>query len=539
MTTVDRVGTAVRGTAVLLRRQLRANRASLLVMTALVALTSAAQIQGYVSAFPNASIRQALLVPFANNGALRVLYGYPYDIGDATGWVAWRSMSIVEIVMAVWAIVIVSGALRGEEDAGRGELTLAQPQPRRRWFAAALAATTGQAVVIGVVAVAAMAAVGVPQGLMTVGNCVELGLQVVLPALLFGAVAALASQLAGTVRGARLIGAAVLAVAFMIRAVADTGGGIGWVRWLSPLGWFEELRPPGAPPGAALLAILGGSAVLVAVCLPLLAGRDIGHGLLPGRDSRAPRRALLGTPGQAALRDELPHLATWLAATLACAALLGGLARTVIDFVRSNPAIARVVGQDVAVNGYVAAMFSLVGLVAALLTIALVVAARGEEATGRLEILVATPRTRAGWLLGRTVLAAVSAAVLALVAAGGLWVGAELSGEHLAAGPLLAAAANCLPLIVVTAGFAGLVLGVAPRAVTSGYAVVVAAYLWDALGGLFHVPAWTLNLSPFHALAQVPLEPFTATPAIVLGLLGAALLAAGLAAFRHRDLAAG
>lgn len=52
-----------------------------------------------------------------------MLYGYPYDIGDATGWVAWRSMSFVGIVMAVWAMVVVSGALRGEEDAGRGELT--------------------------------------------------------------------------------------------------------------------------------------------------------------------------------------------------------------------------------------------------------------------------------------------------------------------------------------------------------------------------------------------------------------------------------
>lgn len=324
---------------------------------------------------------------------------------------------------------------------------------------------------IGAVAAAAMAAVGVPQGLMTVANCVELGLQVVLPAVLFGAVAGFTSQLAGTVRGARLAAAAVLAVAFMVRAVADAGGGIGWVRWFSPLAWFEEMRPPGVPPASALLAILGGTAVLVAVCLPLLGSRDIGRG--------------------------------------------------------------------VAVNGYVAAMFSLIQLVAALLTVALVVAARGDEATGRLEILFAMPRTRIGWLAGRTALAAVSAAGLALVAAGGLWVGAELSGERLGVGPLLAATGNCLPLIVVTAGVTSLILGIAPRAVASGYAVVAAAYLWDALGGLFHVPSWTLNLSPFHALAQVPLERFTSVPAVVLGLLGTALCAAGLVAFRHRDLAAG
>ncbi|HEX5114134.1 MAG TPA: hypothetical protein VFW65_02945 [Pseudonocardiaceae bacterium] len=512
---------------------------SLVVMTVLVAVTSLAQIQGYVSAFPNAALRQALLVPFADNGALRVLYGYPYDIGDATGWVSWRSMSVVEIVMAVWAMVVVSGALRGEEDVGRGELALSRPQPRRRWFAAALTATAVEAVVIGAVAVAAMAAVGVPQGLMTFGNCVELGLQVVLPALLFGAVAALTSQLLGTVRGARLAGAAVLAVAFMVRAVADTGSGIGWVRWLTPLGWFEQLRPPGVPPAAALLAILAGTAILVAVCLPVLSGRDIGRGLLPGHDARSPRRALLGTAWQAAVRDELPQLGTWLVAAVACATLMGGLARTVIDFVRDNPAIARVLGRGVAVDGYVAAMFSLAQVVAALLAVALVAAARGEEATGRLEILLAMPRTRVGWLVGRVTLAAAAAALLALVAAGGLWVGAELSGERLDVGSLLMAAGNCIPVIVVTAGFAGFVFGVAPRAVASGYALVVVAYLWDAVGALFAVPAWTLNLSPFHAVARVPLEPFTAAPAVVLGLLGAALFTVGLVEFRHRDLVTG
>lgn len=60
-----------------------------------------------------------------------------------------------------------------------------------------------QTLVIGTASVVAMAAVGVPQGLMTFANCVELGLQVVLPALVFAAVAALASQLFGTVRGSR------------------------------------------------------------------------------------------------------------------------------------------------------------------------------------------------------------------------------------------------------------------------------------------------------------------------------------------------
>ncbi len=28
-----------------------------------------------------------------------------------------------------------------------------------------------------------------------------------------------------------------------LRVVADTSSGAGWLRWLTPLGWAEELRP--------------------------------------------------------------------------------------------------------------------------------------------------------------------------------------------------------------------------------------------------------------------------------------------------------
>lgn len=521
----------------ILRRQLRANRISMIVMAILVAIADAVQIQAYTSAFPNAATRDALLLPFTDNAGLRVLYGYPFDIADVTGWVSWRSVSFVEIVMAAWAIMITCGALRGEEDTGRGEITLSHPQPRANWLAAALTAVGVETLVIGMVGTLAMVAVGVPQHLMTVANCVELGLQVVLPALLFGAVAAVASQLWGTVRTARLWSAAVLAAAFLIRAVADTGNGLGGLRWASPLGWIEELRPPQTPGALPLLAILGTTVVLLALTLPLLARRDIGLGLLAHQDSRSPRRYLLGAPWQAALRDELPQLAMWLAATVATSALLGGLIKTVLDLINSTPVMAKVLGGDVAVNAFVAAMFSLIQVIAALLVITLVAGARGEEATGRLELLLAAPRSRVAWLTGRVALAAGLAALLCLLAALAMWAGAVMSGEHVAIGSLLAATGNGLPVVVVTAGFGAALLGLAPRAVSAGYGVIAAAYLWDALGAALHAPQWTLELSPFHALAQVPYQSVALTPVLALCGIGLLLFGLGAVAFRRRDLA--
>lgn len=525
------------GWVVLLRARLRVNRMSLAAMTILMGVFCIAALQTYVAAFPDRATRTSMLAPLVNNGALRVLYGYPFDIADPAGWVSWRTMTSVGIIMAVWAIIITTGALRGEEDAGRGELVLSGAQPRRRWYAAALTATAVQTLIIGAVTVIGLAAVGLPQHLLTFANCVELGLQLILPALFFAAVAALTSQLAATVRGARLLASGMLVAAFLIRAPADVGEGMTWLRWVTPLGWFEELRPPAAPSTIALAVIIVATAIPVLIALPLLTARDIGRGLLGARDSRPPRRILLGAPWQAALRDEVSHLSFWFVGTALYGMLMGAMIKTVLDFLHRTPMYAQFFGERLAVDGFVSAMYSLIQLLAALLAVTLVVAARGEEATGRLELLLAMPRSRIGWLSGRAFLATMLAAALTLLAAVSLWAGAALTGEQVRVSSLLLAALNSLPLIVITVGCATAVLAFAPRAVAFMYALVAVAFLWDNVGTALKAPGWSLTLSPFHALARVPMQRIAYPPVLALTLIGLALFVFGLYRFRRRDLA--
>ena len=72
---------------------------------------------------------------------------------------------------------------------------------------------------------------------------------------MFLAIGALTSQLAPTRRQASGLAAAVLAAGFVIRLVADSVAGASWMRWASPLGWVENLRPlTGARPVAHALA---------------------------------------------------------------------------------------------------------------------------------------------------------------------------------------------------------------------------------------------------------------------------------------------
>jgi ABC-2 type transport system permease protein len=56
-------------------------------------------------------------------------------------------------------------------------------------------------------------------------------------------------------------------------------------------------------------------------------------------------------------------------------------------------------------------------------------------------------------------------------------------------------------------------------------------------GDLLDVPSWVIDVSPFSHIPDVPATDLTFAPLIGLTLIAAALIATGLAAFRHRDLA--
>ena len=77
---------------------------------------------------------------------------------------------------------------------------------------------------------------------LSVAGSAFLALAVVSPIPVFAGVGALASQIAPTKRLALALASAVLGLAFLLRVIADTSTGYGWMRWLTPLGWAEEMQ---------------------------------------------------------------------------------------------------------------------------------------------------------------------------------------------------------------------------------------------------------------------------------------------------------
>ncbi|HUB76843.1 MAG TPA: hypothetical protein VL977_07290 [Solirubrobacteraceae bacterium] len=527
---------APRAPRALARRALRDARVRTIAFAYLFAIYAYIQPVGFRTAYPTAADRLAFAHSFGGNAAIRFFYGYPWGIANVAGYSAWRVGGTLAIAAAVFGVLAGVRPLRAEEEAGRLELVLAGAVSRRTVLAAALAA-----IAVELLAILAGELAGSLAARLPLAGSVELALATTSVAAVFAGVGALASQLAARRRHASELGMACVGAFLILRVLADTLAGAGWLRWTTPLGWAEAVRPFSDPRPLALLAPALATAALLGAAARLAVRRDIGTGLLAAREDARPRlRGLSSATGQA-LRGERGSLAIWAASLAAFAVVLGAVSASVSSAGISK-ALRREIaklgsGSIVSPTGYLAFVFIFFILAICLFACGQVAAARGEEADERLETLLAEPVGRARWLGGRLALAAGASACLALLAGAVTWAGASASGVHLSLGDALEAGANCVPSALMFLGIAALAFAVLPRA-SSGiaYGVVAVAFLWYLVGALLDVPHWLVELTPFAHIGFVPVEQFRTGAALAMAAIGAGSAALAVALLRRRDL---
>jgi len=105
---------------------------------------------------------------------------------------------------------------------------------------------------------------------------------------------------------------------------------------------------------------------------------------------------------------------------------------------------------------------------------------------------------------------------------------------------VLAGALVQLPAVWVMAAVGAALFGLAPRLVVGATWAILAVVLSITMFGQpLRLDQRVQDLSPFAHLPRLPAATFTATPLAWLLVAAALLAAAGLAAFRRRDLASG
>lgn len=525
--------------AAIARHAFRQERVRLGVVAAIAVLYTAANVVGYRDTYPTVDQRRRFAAAFGDNVALRLFYGLPHDLATVAGYVEFRVVGILSVLMAAWAVFAAVRALRGEEDAGRFELLLAGPVQRGQATVAVLAALAAECLVLWAATVLALVATGTAFGDITLGQSLLIGVAIVAPGALFAAVGALVCQVAPTHRGAQALGGALVAVFLMVRIVADLVDGARALRWATPLGWAGEVRPVTGSRPAVLLLFAAATALAAWATLAIARRRDVATGLVGGGHAPRSHGRMLGSPLRAAIRGETPTLTTWVAGAGIFAALIGGFSKSIADEARKANLHSSLGTDYTTPGGYLALTFVFFALVVALFAASHLNGIRDEEGSGRLETLLALPVSRTRWLAGRVAIAAVASVLLAVLTGVLAWAGAATQDAGVGFGSLVAAGANCIPAALLFLGLGTLLFAAAPRqSAGAAMALVGAAFLWELVGAVLEAPSWTLALSPFHHVAAVPVARFDTTGATIMLVLAAATAGAGVAVFARRDLQA-
>ena len=494
---------------------------------------AAGQTSAYRSTYSTPQERLDFARTFGDDKAARLFYGVPHDLLTSGGYAAWRVGGILALFAAAWGLMAAVRSMRAEEDAGHEELMLAGAVGRRASYVASIAAGVGGAAILS-----AGAWLGLVAAKLPVGESALLALGIAGVGLVFLGAGALASQLASTRRLALELGMGFLGLAFGLRVIADTSD-VDWLRWVTPLGWAEELRPFTGSRPAVLLLLLVGAAVPIASAGWIKLHRDVAVGALQTSDTREPDPTLLSSPLAQALRDEQGRLAAWILGSGLFAIVIGADSVNASDVSEGLSQQLQKLGVSSATtaSGYIAFSFLFFILVVCLFGSSQIAAARHEESDDRLDTLLAQPVGRGRWLIGRLALAIAGAVGIALATGVLAWAGAAAAGADVSLGDTIGAGANCLPIALLFLGVGALAFALIPRATSAiAYGLVLLAFVWELFGSLLDLPGWAVDLSPFHQVAAVPAESFKTGAAVVMLAVGALAMLAAVRLFERRDL---
>ncbi len=518
---------------------LRGERVRLIVIGLISVLYALANVVGYRQTYPTTADRVEFARAFSDNIALRLFYGVPHDLASVGGYVEFRVMGMLAILTSAWAVFAAVRALRGEEDSGCYELILAGAIGRGGALAAVLAALALECAALWAVVVAVLLAAAVVPGDMTAGQVALVAAGIAAPAAVFAALGALASQIAPTRRSAQAGAGGALAVAVFLRIAADLGHGIGWLRWVTPIGWVEQVRPVTAAEPAVLGLFAVAAAAIAGVTALVARRRDVASSILRPRDVVPSRTTLLASPAQAALRAEVPSLLAWLVGAGLLAFALGAFARSVSEEMRKVSIHTYGLSVTTAA-GYLAAVFALFALIVAIFAASHVGSLCDEESSGRLETLFALPVARRSWIGGRLAVAAATTVLLALALGALAWAGAAITGGGVGFAGMIDAGANCIAVSLLFLALGVLLYAWLPRpSPGAAFVLIAVAFLWELVGALVGAPWWLLTISPFHHVTQVPLVAVDRRGTAVM--LGVAAVAAwgAVERFARRDLQTG
>lgn len=520
------------GLPVFLRAYLRRERWMILSFTVGVTLLYWSQAISVDGLYEDQAAFDRAAASMEGNAAFVAMAGPPRALNTTGGQVAWQATAFGAVVVGLMVMFLIGRHTRQEEETGRDELLRSGVVGRRATMTAALLLAVAASLLTGVATSLSLVIYGLPAE----GSWI-MGIGLAAFGAAFASLALLAAQLTSSTRGAYGVTGALLGVAYATRAIGDVSG--NWVSWLSPIGWYQGMHGYSGDSWWPLLLLFALAALASVAAFAVFGRRDYGAGVLAARPGPTRARPWLSKPAGFAWRLQRASLMGWAGGLFLGGLGYGSIGDEVKDLLGDSQFTQDIFttgGPDLVDSFYAVAALMLV-LIASGFTVSSALRPWGEEKGGRVETVLATALARRRWLMGQ--LTVTVAGGIGVVFAGGLGLGlgyALVTGDAGAIARLTASAFGQAPALLVLTGIAVLCYGAAPRWTLASWLAVAFCFVVMVFGAALQFPQWLIDVSPFSHLAAVPAEPVDWVAVTWLTALGAALVAAGVAAFGRRDL---
>ena len=503
-----------------------------------------ATMQGTAGAYstyvPNPEQGRILIEGLSANATMRAMLGPPFDLYNAGGFTMWRVGTFTAAAAAMMAALGVIRATRAEEEAGRLELLRAGAVGRHAPLTGAVLVGLGGCAVLGVLIAAGMSAAAPPAS-----GAIAAGLGIALTGAVWVGVGVVAAQFTESARAARGWALGILGGAYLLRAVADgvpAGNAVENLRWLSPVEWAALARPYAGERWWVLLLPVVTTVLLVALAYQLVARRDHGAGLRPATLGPVGASAGLSSANGLAWRLARGSVIGWTVGLVVYGLVIGSLSGGLGDMLEQSPQIAdifRRMGGDAQTleDAFYVALLGITVVVVAMFALQLVLRLRHEEEAGHAELMLSTATSRSGYLASHVALALlVPTLLLVLTAAAMALTQAVADGSPDQVWAVIGGALALAPGVWLMVALTVAVLGWAPRLTAIAWALLGWSLVMSWIGALLNLPDWVITATPFEQLPKVPVQPMDWTPWAIETALAVALLVAGFAGFRRRDI---
>ncbi|MFI5273629.1 MAG: ABC transporter permease subunit [Ktedonobacterales bacterium] len=491
-------------------------------------------------------------------------FGETLALTTPGGYVTFKIMGSLPLVLGIWAVLAGARMTRGEEESGALDILLSTPQSRLSIVVQkllALAAATGLiSLLIGLLILAGMASA---KTTVDPAHALLAGVNVGITVFLFGALALLLAQFLSRSAAAGLAGG-LMALFYVLEGTGRAVDGLSGLRPISPFYYYDRNLPlvPGYAINWGALAVLVALCVIVAgAAVPLFLRRDVGRSVLAdveiGRREAGAAKPVGQVIAQAAhdvwvrgvgvqaLRRQGAAMSWWTISLAVVAGYLVLIAKTtekqLQDLVGSSSFFKQLFsGTNLSTNsGFLSVLvFGYIPLLLPLFSGIIAYRWATDLDKGRLELVLSTPHSR--W---RVMLERYTAVVVAAVTATlGIWLAivlcAQAAGFAIDGGRVAEAAIGMLPLALITASLVFALAGLLPPAAVIGIMAVFLAvsFLADLLRTALNLPSWALNFSMFHQYGSPVLDGLNWGAFVGMLVAALALLALGGWQFSARDV---